>query len=190
MVVFNECRIDKEGKNLIVDVKVDSLAYYENIYLKSITVDTDETFIDCGPNVLKCQYHHEFSDTKIKTMRLEISYKELGLNSLNDNMFFVYIEVGGIPAPNTPCGRDKTHTMAVAVNLASIYNVSMGYIKELGQSCETPKGFIDTILRLKAFELSLKTGNYSTAINLWKKLFKVDKYIPSTKNCNCNGIYP
>ena len=50
MVVFNECRIDKEGKNLIVDVSVDSLPYYKNVYLESITIDSDKTFIEHGPS--------------------------------------------------------------------------------------------------------------------------------------------
>ena len=62
----------------------------------------------------------------------------------------------------------------------------MRYIKELDNNCTISKGFIDMILRLKAFEMSIKTGNFTTAINQWDKLFK-NKRIVSSSNCGCNG---
>lgn len=191
MVIFNECRIDKEGKNLIVDVSVDSLSYYENIYLKSITIDTNETFIENGPSS-NYIYNDEFnvSDVRVKRKRLKFSYKELGLNNLNDNILFVYIGVGGVPEPDTPCGMDNKYSVAVAVNMRPVYNMAMSYLKELEGTCTTARGFIDMILRLKAFELSIKTGNFITAIKQWDKLFKNKRIVSPTKGCGCNGIYP
>ena len=131
MVIFNECRIDKEGKNLIVDVSVDSLSYYENIYLKSITIDTNETFIENGPSS-NYIYNDEFnvSDVRVKRKRLKFSYKELGLDNFDDNILFVYIGVGGIPEPDTPCGMDNKHSVAVAVNMRPVYNLSLIHISE------------------------------------------------------------
>lgn len=214
MVIFNECRIDKEGKNLIVDVSVDSLTYYKDVYLESITIDTDKTFIEHGPSSNPI-YSQNFTDVTeseliysgsiasdsvfeigatevngLKNKRIKLSARDLGLDNLNDNMLFVYIAVGGIPAPDTPCGMDNKYTVGVAVNLRPIYNMAMGYIKELEGTCNAPKGFIDMILRLKALELSLKTGNYTTAIKWWNKLFKNKAGVSITKKCNCNGIYP
>lgn len=210
MVVFNECRIDKEGKNLIVDVSIDSLTYYKNVYLESITIDTDKTFIENGPssNPIYTQTFEESDEIKqnysgklengvfiigaeeesgLKNVRLKLNYKELGLDNLSDNILFVYIGVGGIPEPNTPCGMDNKYSVAVAVNLRPVYNMSMGYIKELENNCTIPKGFIDMILRLKAFELSVKTGNYTTAIKQWDKLFKNKRIVSTNKGCGCNG---
>ena len=213
MVIFNECRIDKEGKNLIVDVSVDSLSYYKNIHLESITIDTDETFIEHGPSsnpIYKEEFNASDSTTQsyngvmegdvfvvgvqeskgLKNIRLKLNYKELGLGNLDDNILFVYIGVGGVPEPDTPCGMDNKYSVAVAVNMRPVYNMAMSYIKELEGTCTTPKGFIDMILRLKAFELSLKTGNFITAIKQWYKLFKNKKIVSPTKGCGCNGIYP
>ncbi len=211
MVVFNECRIDREGKNLIVDVSVDSLSYYKNIYIESVAIDTDKTFIEHGPSSSPIytktfsesdEVTHSYNgvidngvfivdakeDVGLKNVRFKLSYRELGLDNLNDNILFVYIKVGGVPEPNTPCGMDNIYSVAVAVNLLPIYNMAMGFIKELSNTCTTPKGFIDMILRLKAFELSLKTGNFLTAIKQWDKLFKNNRVIQTSNKCGCNGI--
>ena len=195
MVIFNECRIDKEGKNLIVDVSVDSLSYYKNIYLESITIDTDKTFIENGPSS-NYVYSNEFDvpDTQgnggLKNIRLNFNYKELRLDNLNDNILFVYIGVGGIPEPDTPCGMDNKYSVAVAVNMRPVYNMAMSYLKELEGTCTTPKGFIDMILRLNAFELSIKTGNFITAIKQWDKLLKNKGIVLPTRGCGCKGIDP
>lgn len=199
MVIFNECRIDKEGKNLIIDVSIDNLPYYENIYLESITIDTDETFIENGPSSNPI-YRRNLSissgsslvpevSTKPRNIRLKLTYRELSLNTLDNNILFVYIGVGGVPDPDTPCGMDNKYSVAVAVNMRPIYNKTMSYIKEFKETCTASKGFIDMILRFKAFELSLKTGNFITAIKQWNKLLKNNRIVSPAKECNCNGIY-
>lgn len=207
MVIFNECRIDKEGKNLIIDVSVDSLSYYENVYLESVIIDSDKTFIEHGPssNPIYTKSFVEPEDSydgviesnvfvineeevDLKNKRLQLSCKDLGLDNFNDNILFVYISVSGVPDIDTPCGMDNKYSMAVAVNLNPVYNTAMNYIKELKDTCNIPKGFIDMILRLKAFELSINTGNFITAINQWDKLFK-NKRIVSSNKCGCNGTY-
>lgn len=199
MVIFNECRIDKEGKNLIIDVSIDNLPYYENIYLESITIDTDETFIENGPssNPIYRRNLSTSSDSplvpevsiKPRNIRLKLTYRELSLNTLDNNILFVYIGVGGVPDPDTPCGMDNKYSVAVAVNMRPIYNKTMSYIKELEETCATSKGFIDMILRFKAFELSLKTGNFTTAIKQWDKLLKNKGIVVLNRGCDCNGIY-
>lgn len=44
MVTFNDLRITEDGKQLIIDVQVDSLSWYNNIYIESIHIDTDKTY--------------------------------------------------------------------------------------------------------------------------------------------------
>ncbi len=218
MITFNECRIDKEGKTLIINASVSDLPYYENIYIESITIDTDKTFIENGPSSEpiftqsfsakdegtegeETAYHGVVSRSGVftidattidglKNINLEISAKELGLETLSDNIFFIYLAASGVPDPSTPCGMDNKYTVGVAINMRPIYDMSMMYINELSSTCNIPKGFIDSILKLKALDLSLKTGNYLTAIKWWDKLFKNKEVIVSTRKCNCNGIYP
>ena len=40
MVQFNELRINPEGTKLIIDVSVKDSVYYENVYIDTISIDT------------------------------------------------------------------------------------------------------------------------------------------------------
>lgn len=216
MILINECRIDDEGKCLVIEASVDSLDYYNKVYIDSLVIDTDSTFSANGPSskpvyqkkfdpiyppviteegcvqledTENCECRNVFTEaTYPRNIRIIIPEKELNGASLNNNIFFVYIVAAGYPKPNCPCGMDNMFTMAVAVNMRPIYNMAMGYIKELGSDCNIPKGFIDTILRIKAFELSLKTGHYTMAFEQWNRLFKNKRIIPSKKSCGCGNI--
>lgn len=216
MIVLNECRVSPDGKALIVEATVENLSYYENVYIDSVVVDTQKTFLDSGPSsnpVFVKQFIHEDPETNVlennrleadkncecydmtvsdkcgyKNIRLCISAEDMGLSNLNDDIFFVYVVATGSPAPCTPCGMDNQYVIGIAMNLRPIYNKAMSFIRELSNNCSIPRGFIDMILRLKAFELSLKTGNYPVAIKQWEKLSK-DKVTITSKNCGCNGVY-
>lgn len=50
MIQFNELRVTPDGKRLIVDVKVPDIKYYENIYIDTIQIDNQNTFIENGPS--------------------------------------------------------------------------------------------------------------------------------------------
>lgn len=202
MVIFNECRIDDEGKRLIIEASVENLSYYKNVYIDSIVIDTDKTYSPNGPSdnpvfskaFKKDDLEIEEYDngttqkTGVKKVRLCLNSKDLKVDSLDNNIFFVYILTTGIPLPDTPCGMDNCSTMGIALNLRPIYNMAMKYIKELDSTCTIPKGFIDMILRLKAFDLSLRTGNYSIAFKQWDKLFKNKISVSPNTGCGCNGI--
>lgn len=215
MIILNQCRIDAEGKNLIVEATVENLNYYKNVYIDSVIVNTNDNYSPNGPigepiaqftsenlqvdtrqdcNSLKtdeeckCGNVYTLQKAGAKHIRLNLSAKDLGLSNLNDNIFFVYIVATGIPTPDCPCTMDNKYTMGVAVNMRPIYNMSIKYIKEMESNCSIPKGFIDMILRIKAFELSLKTGNFPTAFKQWDRLFKNKINVSSNKECGCNGI--
>lgn len=213
MIAINECRITDDGKCLIVEAQVINMSYYEDVYIDSVIIDTDKTYQEGGPSynpVYQINYEASYDNVGIgcgklitsedckcgnvfvankgtKKIRLVLNKSDLIGSDLNDNIFFVYINATGYPAPQTPCGMDNSQVMGVAVNLRPIYNMAMSYIKELNSNCSTPKGFIDMILRLKAFELSLKTGNYTMAIKYWDKLFKNKVNVPTKKGCGCHG---
>lgn len=215
MIVLNECRISADGKSLVIEASVENLSYYRDVGIAAVIIDTQDTFTDNGPSN-RAIYHQSFekdyekvdttkdcdslsdsdcpcgniyTSTKAltKNIRIVLNSRDLGVN-LNDNIFFVYIVANGVPAPSTPCTMDNSYVMGVAVNLKPIYNMAMKYIKELNKLCDTPRGFIDMILRFNAFKISLRTGNYFTAIKYWKYFFKDKVHLPSIKHCGCNGI--
>jgi hypothetical protein len=217
MIVFNECRIDSEGKYLIVEASVENLDYFKNVFIKSIVIDTQSTFSSNGPSqnavytkkldntanketlseTDKSQVYSEgdeilevYCDEQdiIKNIRLRIPLKDINVDSLNDNIFFVYVGADGAVDGFVPCGMDDEYTMGIAINMRPIYNKVMGYIRELENTCETPRGFIDMILRLKAFELAIKTGNYPTAFKQWDAL-KNKSIVPTKRGCGCHGVH-
>lgn len=80
--------------------------------------------------------------------------------SLKDSMLFVYVLAEGYPALDTPCGYDNNKVMGVVANLYSYYQSMMNGVREIDDTCEVPRHFIDSLLRFKALELSIKTCNY------------------------------
>lgn len=219
MIVINECRITEDGSCLLIEAQVNNLIWYKNVYIGSVIVDTDETWVPEGPSLnpvyrkdyeaeypkvdvyedcnsvttdeeCKCGNVYASQKSGVKKIRISLKKKDLKVADLDSNIFFVYIMATGIPDPGTPCGMDKIYTCCAAVNLRPIYNKTMAYIKEMDRNCQIPKGFIDMILRLKAFKIALKTGHYQVAFEHWRKLFR--NKIPVSKTgskCGCHGSY-
>lgn len=209
MIQFNELRITPDSKHLIIDASIDNSSYYDNVIIDSIVIDTQDTYVANGPSsksiytYIVDNYTYSIpedcscnpvvsNDDKAycltqggKNIRLTLSAKDLGI-SLNDNMLFVYAIAKGTPAPDTPCGMDNSIVMSTVVNLYPVYQNTMCYLRELDSDCQVPKGFIDMILKVKAVELCIRTGNYTKAISYWKKFFLGRTQVP-TYNCGCNG---
>lgn len=213
MIQFNELRISPDNQELIIDVSVKDLSIYSNVYLDSIIIDNQDTFTNNGPSsnpiyshtieskvdplyaipeysgcnqVLeeetKAQCFSIENDGNTKHYRLVLTGKDINISG---NLFFVYVIAKGTPDPSTPCTMDNMTTLGVVCNLHDIFQSCMSYIRELESNCNIPKGFIDYILRFKAFELSLATGNYVTAIKYWNKFFK-NKSFSNPSTCNCH----
>ena len=179
MIKFNELNISKDNKSLIIDVSVLNESYYDSVYIDEIIVDTKDTFTNNSP-----------SDKYIYKKTIEGNYKSISLTlnesdipMIADGILFIWVKTKGTVAPNVPCGKDNINNLGVAVNMFSVYNQSSSYLKELEDNCQIPKYFIDYILRVKAFQLSLETGNYIQAIELWNSFFKVKHNV--SNNCNC-----
>lgn len=218
MLIFNELRITPDQKYLIIDVSVDNQKYYENIQIDSIIIDTQDTYIDSGPSnnpiftynlteensnitqVYTDNYtpvldedtsycYVESEEKQNKSIRLILNYQDLNV-SLQDNMFFVYAIATGTPSADTPCGMDNSIVKGTIINLYPIYCKTIQYLKELDDSCIVPKNFMDMIIKLKALELSIKTGNSFQAIEYWNKYFKTltnNNSQSNTKYCGCNN---
>ena len=108
---------------------------------------------------------------------------------LSKHMFFVYVECEGALAPDTPCGLDEV-SLGVTFDYGVIYNNAMAFTRELADSCQMPKGFIDFMLNTEALKLSLETRHYVPAINYWKWLTGANGILKSNSNskgCGCHG---
>lgn len=208
MIQFNELRITPDGKKLVIDASVKDLNYYNDVYIDAIIIDSQNTYVSNGPSS-KPLFYYEISNPNVtvtypeyngyvpsrqgnsedineKRVRLELDSKILG-DSISTNLFFVYVIAKGTPSPDTPCGMDNQTTLGVVADLYPYYRSVMNGIKEISNECEIPRTFIDNLLRFKALELSLKTGNYIQAIKYWNKFFVGIKSSNINTYCKCHG---
>lgn len=196
MVHFNELRITSDGQYLIIDVAVRNESYYKDVYLDSILIDNQDTYVGTGPSSTPI-FEYTVPATQIvdgkvkqvkqKSIRLVLEAIDLTTRSLKD-LLFVYVRVKGTPTPDTPCDMDNITTLGTVVNMYPFYQQAINYIGELASNCNIPQNFIDFILRTKALELSLKTGNYPDAIKFFNKFFNgKDTTVIRKGGCGCGN---
>ena len=106
---------------------------------------------------------------------------------LSKDMFYVYFHVTGTPSPDTPCRLDETYTLGVTFNEGAVYNRMMGYTKEIMNTCEVPRRFIDMILQLEAIKAAIETENYASANKFYNRLINAKSSNTSSINCGCYG---
>lgn len=198
MIRFNELKI--EDNYIIIDVQIEEEKYFKDMYIDSIVIDTQDTFIANGPSS-KAIYTKTFNtNTDIKKeeivytqgtdkynrVRIYIDGKNLNVD-IHKTMFFVYVIAGGTPAANTPCRWDENKVLHTLVDTQVLYNNMIQYIKELSKDCSTPDNFINAILQFNAIDLALKTNQYPLAIDLWKRFYSDIESNVVLPNCGCNG---
>ena len=183
MIKFTELRVQKERLTIVAEVR-EIEDYYDNVYIDKIIVDTQDTFTTSGPS--ENAIYSVTIDGDKKRVSISLSATTLGLSDLEHTMFFVYAKAKGNPAPTTPCGFDEEYSMGVTFAFCPIYNTTVQYIREIENSCEIPKNFIDMILQFKAIQYSIDTGHYVQAIKYYNKFFK-KLNIGAHSNCGCHG---
>lgn len=198
MIRFNELKI--EDNYIIIDVQIEEEKYFKDMYIDSIVIDTQDTFIANGPSS-KAIYTKTFNtDTDVKKeeniytqgtdkhnrIRIYIDAKDLNVD-IHKTMFFIYVIAGGIPAADTPCRWDENKALHTLVDTQVLYNNMIQYVKELNKDCSTPDNFINAILQFNAIDLALKTNQYPLAIDLWKRFYSDIESNVVLPNCGCNG---
>ena len=201
MVDFNELRITSDGQYLIIDVTIKSDLYYKDRHILNIKVDTQDTYIDpkyaSSEAYILYDYEVEEDRGQLRHLRITADSTMLGDKDLENNMFFVYVQCSdefymGETAETKdcyiPCGADETTTVGTVMASYPYYEQAMSYLGELSQNCVIPKDFIDFILRTKAMELAVKTGNYPEAIKYYNKFFKDGgMYSDQKGGCGCGA---
>lgn len=184
MIKFTELRVHKG--HLLITAEVREIdEYYDDIYISQIKIDSQDTFISSGPSSNLIYESETFTDKKKVTLDLDAT-DFTGEIDMNKTMFFVYAIASGTPDPSTPCGLDETPSVGVTFSLCPIYNETMGYVKEVENTCEIPKAFINMILQLKAIQYSINSGHFTQAIKYYNKFYK-NLSEGSTASCGCYG---
>lgn len=184
MVEFNKLMILPCNQGIYIDANVLDMPYFNDVYIDSIVIDTQDTFDNSGPS--KSPLYTYTIDGDNKSIKMTVNAEELLVNNLDTTMFFIYIITKGNFAANTPCGSDVRSTMAVAVNMEPIYRRSIKLLQQAYDDCEVPRGLIDFILRYNAFKTCLKTRDFSLAIIYWKRFWSMINQSKHDKCC-CYG---
>ena len=156
MIHYNDLYITEDNKCLVIDVAIDDNSYYKDVYLDTISIDTQDTFVPNGPSdkakvftirkdnldkvyvndkevlVDNENVYVEGTD-KVKHTKLYLTAKELGVD-LTKDMLFVYTIATGTPAPDTPCNCDVNKILSVVVNTYEVYKSIVPLIKEIAET--------------------------------------------------------
>lgn len=183
MIKFTDLRVQKERLTIVAEVR-EIEHYYDNVYIDKIIVDTQDTFTTSGPSANPI--YSVTVNGNLKEFSISLSSTELGGIDINHTMFFVYGVAKGTPAPETPCGYDDVNSVGVTFSMCPIYNKTMGYIKEVENSCEIPKDFINMIIQLKAIQYSVDSGHFTQAVKYYNKFYK-NLSVNTSHTCGCHG---
>lgn len=170
MIKYNILKI--EGNNLIIDLEVEDKPYYSNISIEGVRVDTPLTYGTDKPYFIQ----NEDNVTKYKI--------EVPISNVKKELLIITPQVHVVLPPDTPCGADVID-MAAVYDRNVLLDKGLGYLKELGDTCEISKGFVDFILKSYALDMTITTCNYSMAIKYWKMLTRIKG--TTLTGCGCNG---
>lgn len=195
-VIFDQLRISNNGQHFHIDAHIDDASYYSQMYIKQVIICTEDQVSESHPETYGSSnvYKQEFEDTTLREIHLVLSPVEFNESfpktDFSHNIFFVYVEIAGTLAPDTPCGMDGLVTLGVTLDYKVLYDIAMGFTRELADTCNIPNGFIDFILNKEALFFALNTGHYIPAIKFWKNLLNINLNgagLLTTKPCRCHG---
>ena len=170
MIKYNKLQID--GNKLIIDFEIEDKPYYSNLSIKGVRVDTPLTYGTDTP-------YHLCDGDDVTQYTTEIFIPD----AKKELLIITPIVHISLP-PDTPCGADVID-MAAIYDRNILIDKGLGYLKELGDTCEISRGFVDFILNRYALDMAIATCNYSTAIKYWKMLTMVKG--TTLTGCGCNG---
>ena len=177
MIKYNTLKI--EGNNLIIDFEVEDKPYYSSVTILGVRVDTPLTYGKDNP--IFPDNKENFTENEGGVTRYT---KEIFIPEAKRELLIITLQVYVALPPDTPCGAD-------IIDIAAVYDKNvlldkgLVYLKELVDTCEISRGFVDFILKRHALDMAIATCNYSMAIKYWKMLTMIKG--TTIKGCGCHG---
>ena len=170
MIKYNTLKI--EGNNLIIDFEVEDKPYYSDVSIEGVRVDTPLTYGTDTP-------YYIYDEDDVTRYEAEIFIPDV-----KKELLIITPQVYVALPPDTPCGADIID-MAAVYDKNVLLDKGLVYLKELGDTCEISRGFVDFILKRHALDMAIATCNYSMAIKYWNMLTMVKG--TTIKGCGCHG---
>lgn len=183
MVQFDEVKFNKDG-NLVIKVHIPDETYYQNVYIDSVKIDTQETFSSDGPSTTPVYTYSVEETEEVKTLTLEVSHYDI-LSKIDGTLFFVWVSTKGTPGSDVPCGKDATQVVRPVIDDRYMCKMFLPLIKSLQCNCTDNAEFINLMLKAKAVQYCLVAEHYSEAIDFWNEYFADIKRVKNIKSCGC-----
>lgn len=188
MVIFKKLELNTEGTEIELMANIRQESYFDNVYIKSIKADTQDTYVEGGAPSQNAITVAEYADEDyVKSVDLHLTTQDLNNLDLLKNFFVFYVQVTGTPTSDVPCGLDNEYTIGVIYNKPSIYTQGLNLLKGLGDTCEVSPDILNFIAQTNGLDYALETGNLPDAINYWKSFFSEIKTPTITNRCCCHG---
>lgn len=172
MIKYNTAKI--EGNLLVIDFEVENKSYYSGTKIIGVRIDTIST------------YGTDYPYTKLDKKPVTQYSEKIPVTNDTRELFIItpLVKVSFSDPDSLPCGADVVDK-AIVYDKSVLINMGLNYLKELGDTCETPKGFVDFILRRYALDMAISTCNYGYVIKYWKMLTAMKG--TTIKSCGCHG---
>lgn len=195
MVIFDQLRISDCGKQMFLNVHVNTASpFFNDIYLERIIIKTANQVSETTPELSCGDYIMNYAIPGENVKEFSVVWDAQDFDAtfthtdLTQDLFFVYVICKGATSDFVPCTMDEKTTLGVTFDENLLYQKTMGFVKEMSDSCGSPsKGFVDFILLWNAFKASVETEHYNSAIKFYGMLFDGSEPAGLTKKCGCHG---
>lgn len=198
MIRFNECRILPNNKALIVDVSIDNLSVFDNVKIANVFLDTQDTYNHHGPDTTREKdpsillYSQDMTEYDvIKSGKHRHLRLEFPLKGYENNLLYVWVQADedsfDVEAATAPCEWGRSTVISPVVNTQYLYSTLMNSVRQIEDTCNVPKDFINDFFRLQSIETALQSGHFEMANKYWNMFFKKDvvKHTHFHKPCGC-----
>lgn len=173
MITFDNIAIDEARNTLNIKFHIDENPWYNDVHLKYIKIDNQETFSPSGPS-LNPIYEKTYEEENPSRDDDITIYLDTDFPTPYDNdLLIIYVKADGEPASDTPCGYEYDLVVGVGYYQRPVYlKIFKALKKDFEDVCEPPKRFINEYLKYKMVDLAISTGNLIEAVKYYKEFFK------------------
>lgn len=194
MVIFDQLRISDDGRKFYINAHVNKADVFADTTIEKLYVCLCDNIYETqnvDPEVNGYIYKKEYAaGTKEINEVLTIDMEDLIYNKPRfKDLYFVYVKCANVPDEGKCYTAVGDYVLGVTFDESMLHQKIMGFTKELSDSCNVPRSFIDFILLWNAFKSSIEVEHHIAACEYWNQLFGKNSvgYSIINKPCGCHG---
>lgn len=209
MVTFNELRIADDRECLIIDVEVERVDIFKNMYIDSIYLEYYKNATPTGvPGEKAVLIWENTNSDKSSTKAVRLYYPKrfkqndmtkMGVTTFDNGLFYVIVNLGGDPDYSKiaymPCGTEIPRRIGAILDWKAFYTRGMQYVNSLFNGCNPCPdltGFEHFAVLWNALKMALSTCDWNLVSDLWDKFLLAPADVtvsgsitPKSSGCGC-----